>query len=144
MFKTGRITSAAMFAARSDLATAREKAQDTKEKIARLERDMLSNKASKALLATNTIFEREKALKEVSDAIEQEEITSRTMGAFLLSQKATAVLTESEMATPQYKILRKTTDGQKELVAEGTTSLRPGDILQILAPSTIWRSTSLE
>ena len=143
MFKTGTVTSAAMFAARSDLATAREKAQDTKQKMAQLERDMSANKASKDLLKSTAIFEREKALKEINDTIQQEEVTRGTMGAFLLSQQAVPSPNESPTAKPQYKILRRTADGQKELSAEETTLLRPGDILQILAPPASWRSSFL-
>ena len=144
MVKTGTVSTAAMFAARTDLITAQGKAQETRSNIATVERDMASASASKTMLAVNAAFEREKSLEEVNDVVHQEEVTKATMGRFLLMQGGTAVGFGDDPGAPQYKILRQTIDGQKELVADGTTELLPGDILQVLASSQARRESLLQ
>jgi exopolysaccharide production protein ExoF len=134
MFKRGSISSATMYGARTDLETAQQREQDTKAKIAHLEQDITSTTASKSQLATDVIFERQKALDEVEDEIQQDEITRGTMGRYLMGASK-AVSVDPVSITPQYKILRQSLDGRKELAADGSTELLPGDILEILAPT---------
>lgn len=141
IYKKGTISTAAMFTARADLITAQEKAQETKTNIARLARDMAATSASKTLLAVNSAFEREKSLEDINGVIHQEQITRATMGRFLVMQggATTAVGLADNPGPPQYKILRQTVDGQKELLADEATELLPGDILQILSPNQGWK-----
>ena len=143
MFTSGTVSSATMYAARTDLVTAQEREEDTKANIARLERDIAATNASKVKLATDEVFEREKALEDVDDMVQQHEITRGTMGRYLM-QASTAVSVEAVSLAPRYKILRQSLSGQKEMAADGSTELLPGDILEILKPAQVKRWSSTE
>ncbi|ODA67728.1 Polysaccharide biosynthesis/export protein [Methyloligella halotolerans] len=133
----GRMDNITYFAARNDLVVAKDRWEETKTSIVRLERDLTATRQSITQLQLDTVLKREKAIREGQEAIEQETITGATIGR-LLQQAMAAPLPSSGSKRQSYRLMRRSPSGLKEFDADPMVELRPGDVLEILtAPATI-------
>jgi polysaccharide biosynthesis/export protein ExoF len=139
--KNGDLTNFTLFAARNDLSTAQDRWSERRLGIASLERSLLEARHSLARLILEETVTRETAIKEIDEAIKQEEITHLTMGR-LLQQNAGGLYVRHGDTTRTYQILRRSADGLKKLKADEYTALRPGDIVQINGTDTSMRQAS--
>lgn len=129
----GTTTDVTFHMARTELTEARTRWHEARLAVSQSERKLDNTAQEKARLNIEAMIEREKELKDLRQAMAEEEITRATIG-HLLTTSAYAV---SAAATPagmmSYFILRRSQNGLRRLPAETVTELEPGDVVLVAA-----------
>jgi protein involved in polysaccharide export with SLBB domain len=130
----GTVTDINFHLAQSELSNAQERWHEVRTTIVQLERKLLETEQQKARIGIDEEIKREREIKTTQDAIADEQV-SQTMLSFLLSGAPEISITADASRTPlQYRVLRRTTVGLKQVTSDQLSmleTLEPGDILQV-------------
>ena len=130
----GTVTDINFHLAQSELSNAQERWHEVRTTIVQLERKLLETEQQKVRIGIDEEIKREREIKTTQDAIADEQV-SQTMLSFLLSGAPEISITADASRTPlQYRVLRRTTVGLKQVTSDQLSmleTLEPGDILQV-------------
>jgi protein involved in polysaccharide export with SLBB domain len=130
----GTVTDLNFHLAQSELSHAQERWHEVRTTIVQLERKLLETEQQKVRIGIDEEIKRERDIKTTQDAIADEQV-SQTMLSFLLSGSPEISITADASRAPlQYRVLRRTITGLKQLASDQISmleTLEPGDILQV-------------
>jgi polysaccharide biosynthesis/export protein ExoF len=115
---------------RTELTESRNRWHEARLAVSQTERRLDDVAQDKARLNVEVMIEREREIKDLQQAIAEEEITRATIG-HLLTTAAYASTEQPPDGKMSYWILRRGSSGLRRLPAEDVTVLEPGDVVLV-------------
>jgi len=125
----GATTDMVIHMARSELGEARGRWHEARLIVAQTERRLSDSAQEKARITVEATIDRERELKDIAQAVAEEEITRATIGHLLAT--STFAVPEARRYPLSYHILRRTQAGLRRIPAEDVTELEPGDVVLV-------------
>jgi len=130
----GTVTDANFHLAQSELSNAQERWHEVRTTIAQLERKLMEAEQQKVRAGIEEQIKREREIKSTQEAIVDEQVSQAVLAYLLSGSVETSVAADGSRTPLQFRIVRRTPAGLKQLPSDQLSvleMLEPGDILQV-------------